>query len=293
MSKIEWTGVSWNPIRAKASGGRVGHFCEKVSPGCAHCYAERLNLTSPHLGTRVAFEPAGIEDVGIELVEKTLVEPLRWRKPRKIFVCSMTDLFLRHHPDEWLDHVFAVMALCSQHTFQVLTKRVGGMLAYLTRPNRDDLIYEAAERIADANGIGTWHYDEWPWSNVWVGVSAEDQERWDNRVPILGGVPASLRWVSAEPLLGPIDPHLGDPLFRRAVDWLVVGGESGPDSRPCDVDAVHRLIVDCDEHEVPCFVKQLGRRPTWGGGKPMTLDHAKGGNPAEWPIRFHVRQFPV
>ncbi|SEG58850.1 phage Gp37/Gp68 family protein [Bosea lathyri] len=226
---IEWTDATWNPI--------VG--CSIVSPGCTNCYAMtmagRIEAmgTAPHYrGTTKPSKAGAVWTGKLALApEHILLQPLRWQKPRRIFVNSMGDLFHEDVPDEWIDRVFAVMALAPQHTFQILTKRAARMRAYLTRPAGDDiqdvrnhLAWDVSSQIMSlwapewrsesiqgkhrSRGIGA--FSTWPLPNVWLGVSAEDQRRADKRVPDLLATPAAMRFVSAEPLLGPIDFTLLD-----------------------------------------------------------------------------------
>jgi protein gp37 len=240
-SKIEWTDASWNPIRSReARNGKIGWHCEHVSEGCRHCYAERMN--KGRFGNGLEYKPALTEDrhghgpwAQLFLDDKMLTRPLRWRRPRMIFVCSMTDLFADFVPDMWIDKMFAVMALCPQHTFQVLTKRPQRMRDYFTAHRRpataDDLrrasMFSATNRlqgyIADyvkrgafePNGYGPIYHQDWerakdrlrhhPLANVWLGVSIEDQAAANERLPHLLQTPAAIRFASAEPLLGPID----------------------------------------------------------------------------------------
>ncbi|WP_022727264.1 DUF5131 family protein [Fodinicurvata sediminis] len=203
-SKIEWTDATWNPVTG----------CSIVSPGCTNCYAMKL------AGGRMKHHPsrAGLTDDSkagpvwngrVRLNEQWLDQPLRWKKPRHIFVCAHGDLFHENVPDEWIDRVFAVMALAPQHTFQVLTKRAGRMKWYMDR---------ALGRIADAvqpmrtdrSVVGPLPHvapgrQWWPLHNVWLMVSIEDQQRVNERIPRLLLTPAAVRGVSAEPLLGPLD----------------------------------------------------------------------------------------
>ena len=234
-SKIEWTDATWNPIRArnKASGG-VGHFCEHVSEGCRNCYAERLQA---RFGNPIRYARQDREKVELFLDEEKLLEPLRWRKPRMIFACSMTDLFGEWAPDEWLDKVFAVMALAPQHTFQVLTKRPKRMRAWLSIARAHPVGLQAlgvtlAEHARDPKSeIGSGvilqgdvcHLRLWPLHNVWLGVSVEDQPTADERIPDLLATPAALRWVSAEPLLAAIDIRQWSHDYGCSCGW---GGDS-------------------------------------------------------------------
>lgn len=218
-SAIEWTDASWNPI--------VG--CSVVSPGCTNCYAmkmaariERMQPGSHYAGT---FQPSKAGPVWTGKValapEHILTQPLRWRRPRRIFVNSMGDLFHESVPDEWIDRVFAVMALTPQHTFQVLTKRSARMRAYCSDPETPRRIYQIVcdmvlldqlRVVLMATGVDERfapsgprvYLGVWPLPNVWKGVSTEDQRRADERVPDLLATPAAIRFVSAEPLLGPI-----------------------------------------------------------------------------------------
>jgi protein gp37 len=254
-SKIEWTDATWNPIRARqtvpgvAFKPKIGWHCEHVSEGCRNCYAETMNR---RLGTGLDFKPGHRSDVEIFLDEKMLLAPLRWTKPRRIFVNSMTDTFAEFVKDEWLDRMFAVMALAARHTFQVLTKRPERMREFCT--------------------------SGWPLPNVWLGVSAEDQATADERIPLLLETPAAVRFVSLEPLLGPIDLfHIEEPSgltfnalskkegisFRgRGLDWAIVGGESGPHARPMHPEWARDIRDQCAAAATPFFFKQWGE---WAG----------------------------
>lgn len=290
-SKIEWTDATWNPITG----------CSVTSPGCTNCYAMML------AGTRLAHHPsrAGLtREVNGNHVwtgktrfnEQWLDQPLRWRKPRRIFVCAHGDLFHESVPDVWIDSVFAVMALAPQHIFQVLTKRASRMRQYCIDPRTPERIAAVLLDSADTSYYArdvlsilanravesAPEYIRWPIPNVWLGVSAEDQARANERIPELLATPAALRWISAEPLLGPIDltaidlpggwtevfplgqeilgrPHVddqGNPMTR--LDWVVVGGESGHDARPMHPDWARSLRDQCAAGAVPFFFKQWG-----------------------------------
>jgi protein gp37 len=296
-SKIEWTDASWTPIRARRKsasaqvgdrgwrsalpGGKLGWHCEHVTTGCEHCYAERMNK---RLGTGLPFKPGHRKDIDIFLDDEMLTAPLRWRKPRMIFVCSMSDLFADFVKDEWIDRVFAVMALAPQHTFQVLTKRPERMRAYFS--GRFDATIER----------------HWPLPNVWLGISCERQSEADARIPLLLQTPAAIRFVSAEPMLGLIDlTKLAAPKMRgvrsydeyldattgercsidtgcivdesdHSLDWVIVGGESGPDARPMHPDWARSLRDQCAAAAVPFFFKQWGEwRPPVKGEFYNTL----------------------
>ena len=309
-SKIEWTESTWTPIRARwfaptndgGSKERVGWHCEHVSEGCRNCYAEGINR---RLGTGLDFKPGNLhraDRVGyangeskVFLDEKMLLQPLRWSRPRRIFVCSMTDLFASFVPDEIIDRVFAVMSLCPQHILQVLTKRSGRMRAYLSDPNTPGRIARICVDLWIAKVVepdDNWPVDSvgpvdlpddlvmrfWPLPNVWLGVSAEDQATADARVPELLATPAALRFVSAEPLLGPIDFTDMDPdgkfrpygahgwsaiwrnngLGRAWLDWIIVGGESGPGARPMHPDWARSIRDQCAVAGVAFHFKQHG-----------------------------------
>ena len=247
-SAIEWTDATWNPVTG----------CSVVSPGCTNCYAMRL------AGTRLAQHPSR---AGLTRDTKTgpvwtgevrfngqwLDQPLRWKRPRRVFVCAHADLFHEAVPDEWIDRVFAVMNAARQHTFQVLTKRAERMRSYMAR--------STSAKAANTLSIHTSGIWAWPPPNVWLGVSAEDQARADERIPRLLATPAAVRWVSAEPLLGPLDLWLYvDPhrLYRRHIDWVVAGGESGPGARPMHPDWARALRDQCQAAGTKFHFKQHG-----------------------------------
>lgn len=279
-TQIEWTDATWNPITG----------CSVVSPGCTNCYAMKL------AGTRLKHHPtrkgltteskAGpVWNGQVRFNEGMLLDPLRWRRPRMIFVCAHGDLFAENVPDEWVDQVFAVMALAPHHTFQVLTKRPERMRSYLLGFDCDGArrftISNAAERIASGfrpwKGDGATDWDaavaraitgpNWPLPNVWLGVSVEDQKRADERIPVLLETPAAIRWVSAEPLLSDIDirrhieiGHLDSELglSNPGIDWVVAGGESGPGARPMHPDWARSLRDQCASADVAFLFKQWG-----------------------------------
>lgn len=336
-SKIEWTDKVWNPVRG----------CSRVSEGCRNCYAERQaarfsNLGQPFNGFAKPYSRNGSSrwTGRVELVPDALDKPLRWRKPARVFVNSRSDLFHEALPDEAIDRVFAVMALAPQHTFQVLTKRPERMRAYITTPMEAGRFVRFMEFVASLRPGTLIGKDTFSFrveggairlSNVWLGVSVEDQASADARIPILLDTPAAVRWVSAEPLLSDLSFRIpfarfappgcfwtgvdgihvdtlrgagGEPPIP-ALDWIVVGGESGPGARPCDVAWIRSALEQCKAARVPCFVKQLGARPfATGRGLlddddadaidvcPLRLSHPKGGNMEEWPEDLRVREFP-
>jgi len=277
---IEWTDTTWNPV----SG------CSKVSPGCAHCYAETFTrrFAGPEEFATVRTHP---DRVGA---------PLRWRRGRRVFVNSMADLF---HPAvgvEFLARVWAVMAVTERHTYQVLTKRHARMRALLGSERFRDLVVDAVLELVATRGAAVAHLEPvelrerwWPLRNVWCGVSVEDQQRAELRVPALLGTPSVVRFVSCEPLLAPVDlsgwlprPHQ-DRSVVPGLGWVIVGGESGPGARPLHPGWVEALITQCEVAGVGCFVKQLGS--VWARAHHQ---RGKGGDPAAWPARLRVREFP-
>jgi protein gp37 len=238
----------------------------------------------------------------VELQEDKLEEPLHWREPRMIFVNSVSDLFHENLPDEAIDRVFAVMALCPQHTFQVLTKRAERMHRYCYFRNEDHG-NQAKRQIWPwmRQWIGgKMQHDgviQWPPPNVWLGVSVEDKPRKD-RIDWLRKVPAAVRFVSFEPLL----EDLGD-VDLNGIHWGIVGFESGPRARAGDIVWARSLLVQMRLAGVAPFIKQLGRYPrqsgmgTVPGGADVTeiyrLKDPKGGDPDEWAPDLRVREYPV
>lgn len=247
---IEWTDRVWNPVRG----------CSMVSAGCEHCYAMR----QAHRFAGPGQPYAGLTEIGlhgprwngkVSLHPELLDLPLRWRKPSRIFVNSMSDLFHENVPDEFIKSVFRVMGDTVWHEFQVLTKRPHRMRKFAKYWQ---------EKHTLAEGGPSWH-----WPHIWLLVSCEDQKTANERIPILLDTPAAVRGVSLEPLLGPVDlSHIdgksavayrmvrGEP---RRLDWVIVGGESGPNARPMHPDWVRSIRDQCQAAGVPFFFKQ------WGG----------------------------
>ena len=277
-SAIEWTEHTWNPI--------VG--CSIVSPGCARCYAmklaARLQLmgTAPHYAGTTEKSKTGAVWTGkiAQAPEHVLLEPLHRKKPTTYFVNSMGDLFHENITDEQIDRVFAVMALAYWHTYQVLTKRAERQRSYCSDPETPERIDRAMDEIAGGccdNDATLGDYG-WPLPNVWLGVSTERQLEADERIPLLLRTPAAIRFISAEPLLGPIDiksitilgcdrvyplagymeHHPRGTLSHPKLDWVIVGGESGPGSRPMHPDWARSLRDQCSTAGVPFFFKQWG-----------------------------------
>lgn len=360
----EWATKVWNFVRG----------CRRVSPGCGGpkgeggCYAEKTAYRfsgpgMPYEGL-VTMGANGPRWTGKGLfVPEKLSEPLRVRKPddgsrHRFFVNSMSDLFFEEFSNEQIAAGFGVMAACPQHDFLILTKRIRRALDWfawverqettlLTIPRSPKLI--CAGHAQNATGL---HWTVplprvWPLPNVWIGVSVEDQKAADERIPDLLRVPAAVRFISAEPLLGPVDlrkylnvggicecDQKSPPGARcegkgrngwircsagcRRLDWVIAGGESGNGARPCDVEWLESLVLQCREQlgmgikpwPVPCFVKQLGAvpfdsresdrctdEPHPGGAAAdpscrLNLNDRKGGDMSEWPESLRVRQFP-
>lgn len=288
---IEWTGESWNPIRARnLKTKKLGHFCKKVSPGCKFCYAEGINRV---WGTGLLYKAGHQKDVEIFLDEKVLLAPLKW-KDDKVFVCSMTDLFADFVKTEWIDAVFAVMYLSDNLIFQVLTKRSVRMREYMQSPRtRVRVLYKANQIMLADSSIKPFMFPPaWPPANAWMGVSIEDRRQLA-RLHDLERTPARLRWVSFEPLL---EILAADGPWHGAIDWAVIGLESRGGRWP-GLGPVTALINRLGAAGTPVFVKQLGtawaRKKNQGlkRGDPRRV-HGKGGKMAEWPKEFQVRQFP-
>jgi protein gp37 len=311
-TKIEWTDSSWNPTRG----------CSRVSPGCERCYAERQAIRQVHGKYQglVRSGKNGPRWTGKGTFDTaTLAAPLRWGKPRRVFVDSMSDLFFERFSDEEIAAVFGVMLVSFQHTFQVLTKRAERMRRWMEQAMMSHCILHAEQHLGT---LSMPPRVDWPPANVWLGVSVENQARADERIPQLVRTPAAVRFLSVEPLLGPVDLSrwlgrfcgcgAGAPCDdwlegRRCplaspppLDWIIVGGESGPGARPCAMEWIGAIIDQCREAGVPCFVKQLGSMVVSEDRKDLAgnwawaagLVNRKGGDMAEWPKEFQVREFP-
>jgi protein gp37 len=366
-TSIEWTDMSVNAIRAyDRKTGAVGHYCELLSSGCAHCYASNLQkrFKMPPFPGKGRLETLPVIDergrvivndrIEVGLEQHALDSVLNRKKPTRWFHCDMSDMFGSWVPDVWLDKCFAVMnATLTQlpipedlntkpwHTHQILTKRIDRAHRYIvsrmggnfpkqgTHPlfaagrGEGGSLRGRGERGADLMNAGA--VLSWPLANVWLGTSCENQATADERIPWLLNTPAAIRFLSLEPLLGPInlEPHLGaDGKFVNSqginCDWVIVGGESGHGARPCNVEWIRSIVNQCQAAGVAVFVKQLGKVVdmtfkewndlTEGGsvGSPdfhlpptgdrlrgtWHTEHPKGGDPAEWPEDLRVREFP-
>lgn len=303
-SAIEWTDATWNPTRG----------CSIVSRGCQNCYAMRVahrhsGPGRPYEGLTRMSARGPVWTGEVRLVPELLDQPLRWRKSKLIFVDSMSDLFHKSVPDEFIERAFAVMALSTQHIFQLLTKREERLLRFMTHQGRvlaecrEARVGRLAEAIARERGENVDHpywdaFWEWPPRNVWLGVSVEDQETADKRIPLLLQTPAAVRWLSCEPLIGPVnlDRWIGRDAwldgcvrcgqwdrdeagqlmcvcssaeyekFHPQLHWIVSGGESGPKARPMHPDWPRELRDQCAAAGVPFFFKQWGE---WAPGRPV------------------------
>jgi protein gp37 len=238
---IEWTEATWNPLTG----------CTKVSPGCKNCYAERMSKRLKAMGQ--ANYANGFQ---LTLHRHALQLPLSWKKPQRIFVNSMSDLFHKDVPDDFIHEVFDVMARAHWHQFQVLTKR--------------------AERVEELSAGLPWR------PHIWQGVSVENAD-YTFRVDHLRRTGAAVKFLSVEPLLGPIDE-----LDLSGIDWVIVGGESGPGSRPMRYEWVKRLREICEDAGVAMFFKQTGEKLAREKG----YQSRKGCDDSEWPKSWRVRQFP-
>jgi protein gp37 len=317
-SKIEWTDATWNPTRG----------CTKIADGCRNCYAltfsERFRGVPGHPYEQ-GFDP--------RTVPEKLTEPLHWMRPRRIFVNSMSDLFHEAFDDHYIALVFGIMAASPEHTFQVLTKRPERAAQWFSRmAAMGDPIFALTNALARVP-LNFPHAlnlrRQWPLPNVWIGTSIATQSDADKNVPKLLEIPAAVRFLSCEPLVARVSidrggwlrpfyascqqddsPYLAQlarAVARREgqtfIDWVIAGGESGPGSRPCNVEWIRLVVAQCKATGVPMFVKQLGSRPrvmdyretplspiTW---KDLKLAAKKGGDWDEWPVDLRVREFPT
>lgn len=248
-SKIEWTDATWNPVTG----------CSKVSDGCKHCYAERVFARMSQNPKVPAYHGRKFTDVMCH--EERLNEPLKWRKPRMIFVNSMSDLFHEDVPDEFIEKILRVMGDAWWHTYQILTKRPDRMKQHMNR------------------------FAPWRPHNIWLGVSVENQETADERIPLLLETMAAVRFVSYEPALGPVEfchefvedvgwidslrgaCHIdgcNEPIRGERIHWVIAGGESGPNARPSHPDWFRSVRDQCQAAGVPFFFKQ------WGEWMPLS-----------------------
>lgn len=316
---IEWATKTWGPVLG----------CRKVSAGCDNCYAIRTSHRLAHLPhTKQLYNGLtektehGLDWTGrVIVVDARLADPLRWKKPERIFVNSQSDLFHSDVPDDFIVRVFAIMALAQRHTFQILTKRPARMKYMLASPQFPRAVAEATMRFRDHStggysGAATAGAAEerlrrdWPLSNIWLDVSVEDQRWADIRIPALLGTSAAVRWISAEPLLGPIDLRLLDaadgctcgspggpsgheagcgsePGLHWGISWVVAGGESGPGARPMHPNWARAIRDQCEAVGVPFLFKQ------WGAWSPVEPDVWQNRRETDWIIRPDGYHWPL
>jgi protein gp37 len=290
-TSIEWThrdgtkGVTWNPTTG----------CDKISDGCTNCYALTMAGRLKAMGSakyRNDGDPrTSGPGFGVTVHEDTLDEPFRWRTPRTVFVNSMSDLFHARVPSDFVARVWSTMAATPRHTYQILTKRPERMArwvnrcalwdGYITHNGEPPYSYGGSGMIVGYPEMQSKHYrtegSGWPIRNAWLGTSIESDER-TGRADHLRATPAAVRFISAEPLLGPLPS-----LDLTGIDWLIIGGESGPGSRPMDLRWVYGLIDLARTAGTAVFVKQLGK--IWAGG-------GKGGDWSRWPADLRIREYP-
>ena len=288
---IEWTDATWNPIRG----------CSRVSPGCVHCYAEGVakRFSGPGQPYEGLISKHGAWNGNIRFIEHALDQPLRWKRPRRIFVNSMSDLFHENVSDLQITRIFDVMEQAYWHTFQVLTKRPERMRDFVQRREANHQEYarkfdncpteamRSSPAASDARRRAAA-----PPSNIWLGVSVENQEAADERIPLLLQIPAAIRFLSCEPLLGPIDldglwgyagSALSVDLAHWPIHWVIAGGESGRGARPMDANWARGLRDQCNLADVAFFFKQ------WGEYLPAGQD----GNPDIEPWEINASDEPA
>jgi protein gp37 len=327
MSKIEWCNDTWNPVRG----------CDIVSKGCTNCYAMKQahrfsGKGGLYEGLTKLTNGGPVWTGKVKLVPDVLDKPLHWKKPRKIFVNSMSDLFHEDIPFDFIATVFAVMSVTTRHTYQILTKRPERMLEFFKWASTDEEGYthELSDHVADdkifnyfPDRFGWDHktgYDScgplYPYENIWLGVSVEDQQSANERIQLLLQTPAAVRWLSMEPLISGIDLTsislarsirntnclIKEIQSPNKIDWVVVGGESGNGARQCNVEWINNIVKQCKSADVPVFVKQLGKHPYFEepGDEPeppiakryLSLKNKKGGDINEFPEYLRVREYP-
>lgn len=307
---IEWTEATWNPLAG----------CSIVSAGCKNCYAMGVaNRLLDKPGTHYEGTTQRVNGKAVwtgrvnKAPDEVMIQPLKWKRPRMVFVNSMSDLFHEDVPDEWIDEIFAVMALAPQHTFQILTKRPERMYEYFDKHfTRHHMAAHASKFSGKKDGaLGTCDHDicniKFPLENVWLGVTVEDQRRAHERIKPLLNTPAAVRFLSMEPLIDAVDlnnlfsPAKKDPdrvplvaetcLYTVAdrpailpmhdqnkIDWVILGGESGPDARPMHPDWARFTRDQCNAAKVPFFFKQ------WGRWAPLLPEHE---GRRDWAIVDH------
>lgn len=294
---IEWTDFSANPLQYRDATQRVVWGCVHHSPGCVNCYAERL---AKRYGRGGPFQAQVMKDLTPFLDKAELRQMLTYKPAagKRCFVGDMTDIFGSWVPDDLLDRLFAVFALRQDVTWQILTKRAARMRAYMDirTDNRGDLIGQQMREMSEGRHSGLF---ELPLENVWLGVSVEDQQRADERIPHLLQTPAVVRWLSCEPLLGPLTLERWLPIAARGdgyerarceaaygenrprIGWAIAGGESGPGARPMQAEWARSIRDQCRAAGVPFFMKQ-GSQANWPEYKDFD----------SFPKELQVREYP-
>ena len=311
-------GATWNCLTG----------CNRDGPDCEGCYAEfeagtRMKNVASYAGTTRMTSDGPRWTGKVNLLHEKLDLPIRWQRPRMIFVNSMSDVFHKNVPFDFIDHMYAVMAVCPRHRFQILTKRGDRMVEYY-ESDPAERIRDIADKLESSRAPALERWTEygqdfvdlkaWPLPNVWAGISAGDQETANRRVPYLLLIPAAVHWVSYEPSIGRLDltkldagsaghkdlywinaltgrqDDMGRPCrdLPGKVDWVVAGGESGSKARPSEYDWYRSMRDDCSKAGVPFFMKQVGAQLAQAGG----MKHRAGADPEEWPDDLRVRQFP-
>jgi protein gp37 len=265
MTAISWTDETWNPVTG----------CDRTSPGCDNCYAltmaGRLKLMGQAKYQNDGDPLTSGPGFGVTCHPEELHRPLKWRKERRVFVCSMSDLFHHDVPDEFILDVWATM-VASSATFQVLTKRSRRLVSLLSGPDTRQAV---EDRVHD---LGTHMFGGWPYPTIWVGTSVES-DRYTFRVDHLRATPAAVRFVSLEPLLGPLPS-----LDLTGIDWAIIGCESGPRARPFELDWCHDILDKARTAGTAVFVKQLPRDPS-NPGRVVT-------EPDLFPTWLQLREWP-
>ncbi|MEA5619941.1 DUF5131 family protein [Cronbergia sp. UHCC 0137] len=320
-SNIEWTGHTWPIVTG----------CDFAGEGCPNCYALKdswrlshnpnSKISEPYKDTVIKAANGKLQWSGVVKVHiDRLNWVLKWKKPAKIFVCNMADLFHEKVPDDFIDLAFAYMAIAQRHTFQILTKRPERMQSYMR--NCKQRIRRAAVDLGRELKLPYETYEpyetcefEWPLPNGWLGVSVENQKAADTRIPILVETPAKVKFLSCEPLLEELDlseflnidyyvsametPCGTGIKYYNAIDWIIAGGESGPNARVCHVEHLRSLVQDCQSAEIPIFIKQLGTKPMLNNQPYKISDsealrrNRKGGILTEFPEDLQLREFPT
>ena len=308
-TSIEWThrpgtvGMTWNPIHAHIRGDqKTGNFCTKISPGCANCYAEKINI---RWGNGLAYTVPNQPTAEFYLDDKELFAPLKRSKPSTIFAGDMFDLFHESIPTRFIAAVFAVMHIAQWHTFQLLTKRMDHAQSLLSLSTMKGKIFKELYEAELFKLINPIYWKEptltlsqsplWPLKNVWLGTSIENQMYADERIPSLVETPAVIRFLSVEPQLSGIKLPPS-----TEIHWVICGGESGPGARMFRREWAEQLLSQCKAAGIPFFMKQMGSYAVLDSRYDQTISGAtrklrsyKGSDSSEWPENLRVREWPA